>query len=281
MSDEQERLRVCSFESRRQSEMQSLIARFGGEGTVVASMQEVPLDANESVPTFVTELLAGRVDIVVFMTGVGARALFEAVEERGEFPAFREALERCQIAVRGPKPFAVLREYKLRVDVRAPEPNTWRELLTAMEAADVALGNRTVAVQEYGIPSQEFYEELQARGANVQRVTIYRWALPDDTAPLEQAIRDTVAGKFDVLLWTSANQVKNVLDVAERLSLRSEWLAAANDCVIGSIGPTASEMLRDQGLPTDLEPSHPKMAPLVRETLEAAAEILSRKRSDR
>ena len=94
MSDSPEQLRVCSFESRRQSEMENLIGRFGGQATVVASMQEVPLDANESVPAFVAELTAGRVQIVVFMTGVGARALFEAVEERGEFPAFREALEQ-------------------------------------------------------------------------------------------------------------------------------------------------------------------------------------------
>lgn len=48
--------------------------------------------------------------------------------------------------------------------------------------------------------------------------------------------------------------------------------------VIGSIGPTTSERLRELGLAPDLEAVHPKMGFLVNEIAERAAELLRKKR---
>ena len=67
-------LRVCSFESRKQDEMRSLIERHGGVATIAASMREVPLENNLAVFDFLDRLLVGELDAVIFMTGVGARA---------------------------------------------------------------------------------------------------------------------------------------------------------------------------------------------------------------
>jgi uroporphyrinogen-III synthase len=49
---------------------------------------------------------------------------------------------------------------------------------------------------------------------------------------------------------------------------------------VASIGPTASERLRQHDWPIDLEPSHPKMGVLVKECSEQAARILLSKRSE-
>lgn len=262
-------LRVCSFESRRAEEMRSLIERHGGVATVAPSMREVPLEQNDAAFAFAERLLAGQVDVVIFLTGIGARTLLEAVETRLDRQQFFEALNRCLTVVRGPKPTAILREWGVRIDHRAPEPNTWREVLTALEGVD--LRGQHVAVQEYGRPNRELYEQLQQRGAMVEPVAVYRWALPEDVEPLRAAIRATIAGEFELLLFTSAQQLQNVLEVAESLHLRDEWLRAANRCVIASIGPAASETLTAEGLRVDLEPSHPKMGTLVREAMAAAA----------
>ncbi len=273
--------RVCSFESRKQDEMRSLIERNGGVPTIAASMREVPLEDNVAVFQFLDRLLTGQFDAVIFMTGVGARALLEVVETKLERAVFFEALQRCCVIVRGPKPTAVLREWGVRIDHRAPEPNTWRELLSVIDGglnfpngASVAdrpseqpLLGRTIAIQEYGLPSAELYSALTARGASLRPVPVYRWELPTDIAPLEAAIRATVGGEFDVLLFTSAQQIRNVLEIAERLDIREPFLAATKRCRIGSIGPTCSEGLCEAGLHIDLEPSHPHMGHLVRETL--------------
>ena len=261
--------RVLSLESRRQPEMTSLIERFGGVPNVVHSMREIPLEENTSAFEFAAALLAGDIDFVLFMTGVGARALFETLQLRYPMAELQEALNRCQIMVRGPKPVPVLKEFDIHIDLRAPEPNTWREVLQELERAGVSAKGLRMAIQEYGATNTELVAELAARGALVRCVQIYRWALPEDVKPLEEAIRQTISGDVDVLLCTSAQQIVHLLEVASRLGLESEFRSAVGQCFIGSIGPTASERLRECGLHVSMEPSHPKMPQLVRESLQA------------
>lgn len=262
--------RVLSFESRRGAEMRTLIEKHGGAAQVVPSMRKLPLEGNAEAFAFADELIAGRIDVAIFLTGVGARALLEIVEQRYDRRMFLDALDRAEIVVRGPKPAAVLREWGVHIDHRVPEPNTWRELLATLDAG-VSVRGRTLAVQEYGQPNDELYRALDERGARVVRVPIYRWALPENLEPLRQAIHDTVAGRFDVLLFTSAEQVRNVLRVAEAEGLRDAWLASASRCRVASIGPTCSEALRDAGLPVHVEASPPKMGHLVLQALADSA----------
>jgi uroporphyrinogen-III synthase len=255
--------------------MASLIHRHGGEPTVAPSMQEVPLADNREALAFAEALLNGEIDVVIFLTGVGATALMSVAEQRHPRAELLAALDRCVTVVRGPKPAAVLRSWGVHIDHRAPEPNTWRELLGLFDDSAVDLSGKTVAVQEYGQPSDDLHAGLRARGGVVREVPVYSWKLPEDTAPLEAAVRATCERGFDVLLFTSAQQARHVLEVAERINLRDKWLAAAAKCVIGSIGPTCSEALHEAGLPVDLEPSHPKMGVLVREMLAAAPQRLA------
>jgi uroporphyrinogen-III synthase len=271
------RLRVCSFESRRSEEMRALIERHGGTATVAASMREVPIDFNTKAFQFADALIARQIDVVVFLTGVGARTLLEIVQTRVERETFLAALRSVTVVVRGPKPVVVLREWDVPIAVRAPEPNTWRELVAALDSAGVIAGKR-MAVQEYGRPNEELYVELRRRGAIVEPVPVYRWMLPEDTGPLREAIGATIAGRFDLLLFTSAHQLDSVLEVADAEGQREAWLDAARSCAIASIGPTASETIRGYGLPVDIEASPTKMGHLVRAAIEGAPSVLAAKR---
>jgi uroporphyrinogen-III synthase len=258
--------------------MRALVERQRGIVTVAPSMREVPLDENPEAFEFADRLLSGTVDIVILLTGVGTRALADVLESKYSREEFLAALQKCTIIVRGPKPAAVLREWKVRIDHQVPEPNTWHELVALLDARSPVAG-KCVAVQEYGEPNPELYEALGQRKAEVVRVPVYRWALPLDTGPLLSAIRRTVAGEVDVLLFTSAQQLRNVLSVAEAVGLRDEWLRTARKCVVASIGPTASETLREAGLPPDIEPEHPKMGHLVQAVAKEAREVLRAKRA--
>lgn len=271
-------LRICSFESRRSQEMRSLIERKGGIATIAPSMREIPIGENPAALHFAEELFAGNIDLVILMTGVGTEALLAAIETQFEREQFFDALRAMDIVIRGPKPAAVLRRWKIPFRYQAPEPNTWEQVIEVIDE-NLHIADKTVAIQEYGLANDAMYEELRARQATVLPVPVYRWALPLDTEPLMNAIRQTIDGQFDVLMFTSAQQLHNTLDVAESAGLQQEWMTAAAKTVVASIGPTASEHLRSVGLPVDLEPSHPKMGHLVQETIAAAAEILERKRS--
>jgi|SRR5579872_1846585 len=270
-------LRVCAFESRKASEMRVLLERHGAAATIAPSMREVPIEDNPEAFEFAERLFAGKIDMVILLTGVGTRALAETLETKYDRAKFVAALEGCTVVVRGPKPAAVLREWKVRIDHQVPEPNTWHDLV-AMLDAKLPVANKAVAVQEYGEPNPELYAALAQRQAEVVRVPVYRWALPHDTSPLRAAIETTITGDFDVLMFTSAQQLRNVLAVADSAGLRDRWLSAARRCVIASIGPTASETLREAGLAPDVEPEHPKMGHLVQAAARGALHVLETKR---
>ncbi len=262
-------IQVCSFESRRSAEMNALIQRHGANGFVAPSMQEVALIDQSDVFTFCEMLWRGEVDVVIFLTGVGARQLLKIAELRYAMDEFLAKLAACALVTRGPKPTSVMNGWGLEATARARSPHTWKEVLAATDQTLDVRGQR-VAVQEYGVPNSELYEGLESRGAHVLPVPVYRWALPDDVQPLEAAITSTIAGHFDVLLFTSASQIHHVLTVANRMNLRSEWLIAAERCVVGSVGPTCSSALSAAGLAATVEADPPKMGPLVRSAINAA-----------
>ncbi|MBX6313869.1 MAG: uroporphyrinogen decarboxylase [Isosphaeraceae bacterium] len=256
-------LHVAAFEARMAGPMADLIAKHGGVPIEAPALREIPIGQNSEALTFAGRLIAGEFDAVIFLTGVGSRYLLQEIEAHYPRAAFLAALENVKTVVRGPKPLAVLREWKVHVDVQVPEPNTWREILAALDARLPVAGLR-VAVQEYGKPSPELLQGLRDRGAEVTAVPVYRWALPEDTGPLRRAIRALADRQIDAALFTSAQQVVHLMQVASEEGLETELRAAFHDHVIvGSVGPTTHEALREHGLPVDIEPEHPKMGHLV------------------
>ncbi len=256
-------LKVVTFESRMATAMADLITRQGGIPVSAPAVREIPLEDNPAAIQFATELLAGRIDMVLLLTGVGTRALVAAVETAFPRAEFLAALGRVPTIVRGPKPQAVLRELNVPIALAVPEPNTWREILSALDEAAIPLQGRRVAVQEYGRSNPELLAGLEARGASVMRVPVYRWALPEDCGPLQRAITAIIEGQVDLILFTTAVQVDHLLKVATESGLEERLRAALQDTVVASIGPTCSEALREHGLAVDLEPEHPKMGHLV------------------
>jgi uroporphyrinogen-III synthase len=274
-------LRVLSLESRRAVEMGKLIATFGGEARIAPSMRELPLESNTQAQEFTRALLAGNFDVVILLTGVGTRALVRVAEIVCPRNAFLTALRRVPLIARGPKPVAALKELDVPVALAAPEPNTWRELLAALDERrdTLPLKGRRVAVQEYGASNPELLAGLSDRGAQVTRVPVYEWALPEDTAPLRDSVTAIAGGHVDVALFTTSVQVVHLFKIAAEMHLEESVLRAFRRILVGSIGPVTSEELRESGIPADFEPSHPKMGFLVNELAQRSAELLERKRA--
>jgi len=275
-----EGLRVLSFESRRGTEMAKLITNAGGVPTVVSSMREVPLEDNHEALEFVREIIAGQIDSVVFLTGVGAQTVLRVAESANQREAFLEALQKIPVVARGPKPVSVLRPLGVPIALTAPEPNTWRELLQVLDAntQNVPLRDKMVAVQEYGATNGELLAALRERGAHVRRVPVYDWQLPEDLEPLRKAVRQILDREIDVVFFTTSVQVRHLMLVAGEMGFAEQVLRSLNHVVIASIGPMTSEELRQNGLPVDMEPSHPKMGFLVNEAAAKASAILREKR---
>jgi len=271
-------LRVVSFESRRTAEMAELIRRHGGDAISAPSLREVPASENREALDYVARLAAGEVDVVILMTGVGLRTLVQSVAAQYPREHLAAALQRATLVARGPKPVAALRELGLQPDVTVAEPNTWREILATLDA-QVPVADKRVAVQEYGISNTDFIGGLETRGAQVLRVPIYSWALPEDLGPLRNAIAMLCARQIDIALFTSATQVYHLFTVAgaERERLR----AAFDTVLVASIGPVCSQALHEHGVRPDLEPEHPKMGQLVGAAARLGKQRLAVKRASR
>jgi uroporphyrinogen-III synthase len=272
-------LRVLSFESRRAKEIAQLIANNGGVSTVAPSTREVPSPPSKDELKLIQGLLKQEFDAIIFMTGVGARALVQAAEGVCSREDFFAALGRTRVVVRGPKPSAAMREFNVPVTLAVPEPNTWREIVKALDEnpEKVPLPGQRIAIQEHGEPSPELYAALRERGAEVFPVRVYRWELPEDIGPLKDAIRSLIQHEVDVVMFTSSVQFVHAARIAAEMGVAEEFLNALNRAVVASIGPIASETLRENGIAVDLEPSHPKMGFLVKETAEKSTELMSKK----
>ncbi|HTH53420.1 MAG TPA: uroporphyrinogen-III synthase [Edaphobacter sp.] len=272
-------LRVLSLESRRSSEITKLIRTYGGEPFVVPAMREISLGSNRVALEFVDRLIAGEFDLVIFLTGVGVRTLANIVQSSNKSEEFLTALKKVRVVARGPKPVAALKELGVPVAVIAPEPNTWREVLSSLEEEfGEELAEFRVAVQEYGVSNPELLERLAARVAEVMKVPVYQWALPEDLQPLREAILALMSGGVDVVLFTTGVQVIHLFEVAEQMGAVDDLRSGLRSVVVASIGPTTTESLTEHGITPDFEPSHPKMGFLVNEAAQLAGKLVEEKK---
>lgn len=273
-------LHVVFFESRLAKTMGDLIALQGGTPVSAPALKEVPLEDNPDAFLFAEKLFRGEIDVLILLTGVGTRYLVKVLETRYAREAILKALKAVTIIPRGPKPIRALKEMNVPFAVEVPEPNTWKEILNTLDqnGEKIPIRERLVAVQEYGMRNQALLDGLKKRGARILMVAVYRWALPDDTRPLKEAVRRIVAGEAEVAVFTTAVQAEHLFQVADSMGLREELKRASRKIVIASVGPDSSEAIRSLGLQVDIEPASPKMGPLVMATAEKATQILNAKR---
>ncbi|HZN44400.1 MAG TPA: uroporphyrinogen-III synthase, partial [Nitrospiraceae bacterium] len=169
-------LRVAAFESRMATEMTRLIERYDGRALVAPALREIPLEDNSAALRFGARLLTERIDILILLTGVGTKVLFDILQTRHPLGDLIAALKNTALVVRGPKPMAALKALGLTPTLTVPEPNTWYDLLATLDEYRPVRGLR-VAVQEYGVSNTELLDALRQRGADVFPVPVYRWAL--------------------------------------------------------------------------------------------------------
>lgn len=261
---------ALAFESRMADVTAQLLQRKGAQTISAPSMQEVPLENHSAVFSFTDQLFDGNVDILICMTGVGTDMLVKTMKTKYDWDKIHRALSDITVVSRGPKPAKVLRRLEVPIDIKVPEPNTWKELLESLAKNELTsnLNGKLIAIQEYGEPNEKLNKELRARGAELLQTSIYRWALPDDLEPLKKGIRAILNGEPDVVLFTSKTQVSHMMKVADQVASQEALREALNNLFVASIGPVCSSGLHSYGIEADFEPSRPKLAVFINEIAE-------------
>ena len=254
---------VAILETRTGQHLGELIARRGAIPMLAPALEEVADVDPAAVTALLEQWRVHPFQMVIFQTGVGTRGLFQATDSLGA-PAAVELLDflsRAQVVVRGPKPTGELNARGVRIDVRAPSPFTTDTVLQAI--ADIPLNGARVLVQRYGATNPLLRQALEGRGATVQEIATYRWALPRDIQPLTDLLDALAAERVDAVVFTSAVQVQHLFAVAAAQKRVDGLAGLLNGLVIASVGPVCSRALAAHGITPTFEASPPKLGPLI------------------
>jgi uroporphyrinogen-III synthase len=252
---------VALLENRVSDQLAELVVKQGGRPFSAPAMAEVP-DVNTAyIGKLIRELEAKPAKAVIFQTGVGTKALFNATDSLDVTEIFKKLLAQSVVVARGPKPTAVLRSRGVRIDLSAAEPFTTAEVMDALDA--VPIRGEQVVVQRYGETNVELEKALQKRGASVIEIPTYRWALPENKQPLIDLMNALERGQIDAVAFTSASQAYNLFTLAESLGRKETLKTSLNKTLVASIGPVCSRALNALGVKVMLEPRPPKLGPFI------------------
>ncbi|MBC7785955.1 MAG: uroporphyrinogen-III synthase [Methylophilaceae bacterium] len=252
---------IAILENRAGEQLADLVRKYGGTPFSAPALAEIPDIDSVLIDQLVSEWGAELPDIFIFQTGVGVKALFVTTDTLNITEKLLHILASSVVVVRGPKPTAVLRSRKVRIEFTAAEPYTTAEVLAELDKSSIA--NKRVVVQRYGDTNIELQTALAERGAKVTEVATYRWSLPENVQPMVDMMDALDADEIDVVCFTSASQVYNLFTVAEQLNRKEALQKGLNRSLIASIGPVCTVALSKHDIRVDIEPSPPKLGPFI------------------
>jgi uroporphyrinogen-III synthase len=261
MAQPLENITVGVLEHRFASEFSTLFEKLGASVHACPLLEEKPVENPHELRAFINEILTSRIDIMIFLTGVGARFLINEAETMGLKEQFLKALGMLTIVVRGPKPVNALRQFGLRVDV-VPQTATTEGVIEALQSRD--LNGRHIGVQLYGTPNPQLVSALQSKGARVTPVQVYAYGAVADSGEVKALISSILDGQIQVVAFTSAPQVRMLFDFATQAGLADALTRSFQTVVTAaSIGEVTSRALSENGIAAKIVPAQPKMGALV------------------
>jgi uroporphyrinogen-III synthase len=249
-------------ESRFGAEFAEMFQRLGARVHLCPLTTETVLADRTSTRTFVDLAISGRLDLVIFMTGVGTNLIFSEAAAMGKRQALLEALANLTIVSRGSKSTAALRKANVRIDI-IPSSATTEGVIDALKDHDVT--DKRIAVQLYGTPNPVLCSALESRGATVIPVSLYTYSPASDLREIELLIQDLVRGPINIIVFTSAPQVHALFETAANLDLTTGLRDSLQTRTqVASIGEVTTRALEQYGVRPHIVPEQPKMGPMVK-----------------
>jgi len=246
--------------SRKLEEMSSLIERQGGQAEV-RSLQGITLFKEQEMEQELRRFIKEQPEWVIFTTGIGANALFEAAERLDMGQAFTAAVRQANIAIRGYKTYNTLKAKDLAPDVRDSD-GTVKGLEEQLQ--QIGLEGKNIWVQLHGDPAPELVHFLQEKGAASVHTLLPYQNLGPEPETLKQLRQEITESRIDAICFTTAVQVRNLFaDAAEHgytVLLRE---ALASRILAVSVGKVTSEALRQQGVERIITPENERMGAMI------------------
>ncbi|WP_087486268.1 uroporphyrinogen-III synthase [Brachybacterium massiliense] len=257
---------------RRAEELAAALTRHGAEILHAPAMSMIPHVDDPLLLARTAELIARPPQLLIATTGVGMRGWFEAADAVGSGDALRAALADTRVIARGPKARGAAQQVGLTVDWVAEE-GTSAEVIAHLTHLTRENDRKTghdlrgvrAAVQHHGSGADGIDEALQAAGAEVTTLTVYRWGPPRDLGAVHRSVLEAAAGGVDAVLFTAAPGTENWLAAAERAGALPGIAARVREgrLLMAAVGPLTAAPLEARGLPA-LRPARSRMGALAR-----------------
>jgi len=260
-----ENITVAILEHRFTKEFSTLFERSGATVHACPILEEKPVENRGELQNFVRRVVDGNLDVMIFLTGVGARFLAAEAESMGLRDEFLGALQKLTIVVRGPKPVAALRQLGIHIDV-VPDNPTTEGVIEALRTRIV--NGQRAGIQLYGAPNPQLVSALEEKGATVIPVQVYAYGAASDLSAVSALIGRIVEGKIHVIAFTSGPQVHMLFDSATQLGMGESLQDALQRTTIASIGEVTNRALAERNLAPAIVPGQAKMGALAQAVAE-------------
>ena len=195
----------------------------------------------EPINEWLRELVAGRFDDLVLLTGEGLRRLLGFARRTETYDAVVAALTTLFYTVDEWWP-----------DLPAEEPTT-EGVIAALSKENLA--GRAVGVQLYAqVPNPKLVEFLERAGATVRTVAPYVYAPASDEDEVLDLIHRLECGQVDVIAFTSASQVERLWAVARNRGAEIALSSGMARTRVAAVGPVVAEELRQHGAEVHISP---------------------------
>lgn len=242
---------IALAEGRQLEELAGLLEKEGAAVLRCPMLSILDVPDAKPVNAWLRDLAADKFEYVVLLTGEGLRRLLGFAERMNRKDDVIAALGRTKIVTRGPKPGQALKEIGLKPTLVAAAPTT-DGVITTLKRQD--LKKATIGVQLYSESNAPLTDFLTEAGAKVKVVQPYIYAPAADADRVADLISRAAGGAVDVIVFTSSPQVERLFEVAAERQLDPQWRRALDRVKVASVGPVASETLRQKGIKVDIQP---------------------------
>jgi len=248
---------------RRADEQMKLLTGRGADCVHGPVIKTHPVGSEDEIRSATEAVIARRPAVVVLTTGLGVRAWLEAADAIQLGDELRDALSGVDLLARGPKATGALVTAGFDVAWTAPRAryDDIVERLAAQETEGVL-----IAVQLDGAGAEELCERIEALGASVIRVPVYRWSLPEDTTAAERLIRSVVERRVDAVTFTAKPAVENFLEIAGFMGVLEDAVEAlSTDVDSFCVGPVCAGGFDDHPTVNIFVPERHRLGAMVQQ----------------
>jgi uroporphyrinogen-III synthase len=231
-------------------DLAALIQQHGGTPVIAPTIDILPHASWEACDKAIDALY--MYDGLVFTSTNGVHFFFQRLDDLG---TAQDSFSKKRICSVGEKTRQAVEERGLSVTTM-PEKFTAADLANALSRED--LHGISFLYPRGSLGNNSLPDALKLLGASVDAVTVYQTAKPP-AGRLEACRRDLLAGKIDVVTFTSPSTFENFISffsAEERRQLFEETR-------IASIGPVTSRAIEAAGFAIDIQSPQSTVASLV------------------